>query len=54
MFSRLPAEALQNQFASKIQAILSKKKKKTPQHKTSKTIDHGASQNQMNGINTVK
>ena len=52
MFSKLPAEALQNQFASKIQTILAKKKKK-PQQKTSKTIDHGASQ-ANSGISTIK
>lgn len=41
MFSKLPHEALQNQFASKFQLVLKQKKKKTGKS-TSKTIDVNA------------
>ena len=52
MFSKLPQEALQNQFATKIQQILKQKKKK-PSKQTSKTIDVSA-QNPAGSIHNVK
>jgi len=52
MFSKLPQEALQNQFATKIQQILKQKKKK-PSKTSSKAIDMGGAQ-QMAGISACK